>query len=125
MKKFSFVFLFVFLIVATLSAQNQISPIMKDIGGSVSFTLQAQTQNQSKKSQIPIELLDALTKVKFLKQFQFNAGEKSQIFTAFFVFTNYDSFKEWYSTNETKDLLKKLSEYFNGKLNEKFSFTRH
>ncbi len=125
MKKLSFVFLFVFLSSATLLAQNQISPIMKDIGGSVSFTLQAQTQNQSKKSQIPIELLDALTKVKFLKHFQFNTGDKSQIFTAFFVFTNYDSFKEWYSTDETKDLLKKLSEYFNGKLNEKFSFSRH
>ncbi len=125
MKNFRFFFLFVFLIAITLSAQNHISPIMKDTGGSVSYTLQAQTNNQSPKTQIPIELLDALTKVKFLKQFQFNTGDKVQIFTAHFVFTNYESFKKWYSNGETKELLKKLSEYFDGKLNERFSFNKH
>ena len=125
MKKLIFVLLVFFLFVKSVPAQEKSLMQIKDIGGSVSFTLQAQTSNQSNVTQIPVELLDTLTKVSYLKHFQFNTGKDSHIFTALFVFTNYDSFKKWYSAEETQSLLKKLTEYFNGKLNEKFSFTRN
>ncbi len=124
MKYFKFSFLFMFFISLVLCAQNQSVTQIQNVGGSVSLRITGEFQNQEKFSGVPVELLDELTKVKFLKNLLLNSSESKQNLTATFVFTNYESFKQWYSSAETKKMFKNLSEFFHGGIKKQFSFTR-
>ncbi len=125
MKRLNYSLAFVILFAFTTFAQKSVDTALKNVQGPVSLQINAVRENPETESQIPVNLLDELTKVKFLKNIKLFTGEKNITLSALFVFTNYESFKEWYSAKETKEVFKKLSGFFNGKLTEQFSFKRY